>query len=32
MKYSKEESKEIWNQNAAFWDQAMGDESNEFHR
>lgn len=32
MKYSIEESKEIWNQNADFWDQAMGDESNEFHR
>lgn len=32
MKYSTEESKEIWNQNADFWDRAMGDESNEFHR
>lgn len=27
-----EESKKIWNQNAEFWDTAMGDESNEFHR
>ncbi len=27
-----EESKKIWNQNAEFWDNAMGDESNEFHR
>lgn len=32
MKYSVEESKKIWNQNADFWDNAMGDESNEFHR
>ncbi len=32
MKYSAEKSKEIWNQNAEFWDNAMGDESNEFHR
>ena len=30
--YSKEESKAIWNQNAEFWDCAMGDESNDFHR
>lgn len=30
--YSVQESKEIWNDNAAFWDDAMGDESNEFHR
>ena len=27
-----EESKKIWNQNAEFWDNAMGDDSNEFHR
>ena len=27
-----EESKKIWEQNAKFWDNAMGDESNEFHR
>lgn len=27
-----QESKEIWNENAKFWDNAMGDESNEFHR
>lgn len=27
-----EESKKIWNQNAKFWDNAMGDDSNEFHR
>ena len=26
MQYSKEESKAIWNQNAEFWDCAMGDE------
>ena len=32
MQYSKEESKAIWNQNAEFWDCAMGDESNDFHR
>lgn len=32
MKYSVEESKNIWNQNAVFWDNAMGDASNEFHR
>ena len=27
-----EESKKIWEENAQFWDNAMGDESNEFHR
>ena len=27
-----EESKKIWEKNAQFWDNAMGDESNEFHR
>ena len=27
-----EESKKIWGENAQFWDNAMGDESNEFHR
>lgn len=27
-----EDSKKIWEQNAAFWDNIMGDESNEFHR
>ncbi len=27
-----EESKKIWEKNAQFWDDAMGDESNEFHR
>lgn len=32
MQYSTEESKAIWNQNAEFWDNAMGDESNDFHR
>lgn len=32
MDFSVEESKEIWNENAAFWDGAMGDESNDFHR
>ena len=26
-----EESKKIWEKNAQFWDNAMGDESNEFH-
>ena len=24
--------KKIWEENAQFWDNAMGDESNEFHR
>lgn len=32
MSFSKEESREIWEQNAAFWDAAMGDASNDFHR
>ena len=27
-----EESKKIWEENAQFWDNAMGDESNEVHR
>ena len=27
-----EEIKKIWEENAQFWDNAMGDESNEFHR
>ena len=27
-----EESKKIWEKNAQFWDNAMGDKSNEFHR
>ena len=27
-----EQSKKIWEENAQFWDIAMGDESNEFHR
>lgn len=27
-----EESKKIWNQNAEFWDNAMGNDSNDFHR
>lgn len=27
-----EESRKIWEKNAQFWDSAMGDESNEFHR
>ena len=26
-----EESKKIWEKNAQFWDNAMGDKSNEFH-
>lgn len=32
MRYSTEESKALWNQNAEFWDHEMGDESNDFHR
>ncbi len=32
MQYSKEESREIWEENAKFWDDYMGDESNFFHR
>lgn len=32
MSFSKEESREIWEQNAAFWDAVMGDASNDFHR
>ena len=32
MNDSVEKSKEIWDYNAKFWDDAMGDESNEFHR
>ncbi len=32
MHHSVEESKAIWNENAEFWDNAMGDESNDFHR
>lgn len=31
-KFSLEESRRIWNVNAEFWDNAMGDESNKFHR
>jgi hypothetical protein len=27
-----EESKKIWEKNAQFWDNAMGDKSTEFHR
>lgn len=30
--HSLEESRQIWEENAAFWDNAMGDESNRFHR
>ena len=30
--WETEESKKIWEENAQFWDNAMGDESNEFHR
>lgn len=30
--FSTEESKNIWNQNAKFWDDTMGDFSNDFHR
>lgn len=32
MKHLLEESLEIWNDNAVYWDRYMGDESNEFHR
>ena len=32
MTHSLEESKRIWEENAEFWDNAMGDESNEFHQ
>lgn len=31
-KVGLEESRKIWEKNAQFWDNAMGDESNEFHR
>ena len=27
-----EESKKIWEKNAKFWDNAMGNQSNDFHR
>ena len=30
--WEQRESKKIWEENAQFWDNAMGDESNEFHR
>ena len=30
--HGNRESKKIWEENAQFWDNAMGDESNEFHR
>lgn len=30
--YELEESKDIWNENAPFWDSVMGENSNEFHR
>lgn len=29
---TNEESRRIWNANAAYWDEYMGDESNDFHR
>ena len=29
---TEESMKKIWEENAQFWDNAMGDESNEFHR
>ncbi len=32
MKHSVQDSREIWDKNAAFWDTAMGDHSNAFHR
>lgn len=31
-KLSNEESLQAWEMNAKFWDEAMGDESNEFHQ
>ena len=31
-KMRSEESRKIWEKNAQFWDNAMGDDSNEFHR
>ena len=30
-KMGTEESKKLWEENAQSWDNAMGDESNEFH-
>lgn len=32
MKYTLEDSLKAWEANAEFWDSAMGDNSNEFHR
>ena len=32
MKYSTKESLEIWEANAEFWDEEMGENSNQFHR
>ena len=32
MKHTLEESRRIWEENATFWDNAMGDTSNAFHR
>lgn len=32
MKYTLEESLKAWEENAEFWDNVMGDDSNEFHR
>ena len=32
MKYSLEDSLEAWQTNAKFWDECMGDNSNQFHR
>ena len=32
MKYSMEDNLRAWETNAEFWDNCMGDESNEFHR
>lgn len=31
-KMGTEESKKIWEKNAKFWDNAMGNQSNDFHR
>lgn len=30
--FSVDESRRVWEANAAFWDGSMGDESNRFHR
>ena len=32
LKRANVETREVWNQNAAFWDDHPGDEGNDFHR